>query len=331
MTYSHLTREERYQIFELRIENKTMTEIALALDRSKSTISRELKRNRGAQRWSPNQAQRSSEVRRKKSCNAKRVSEEVWQDVADYIRLDLSPVQAIIRLSLERGQPIAISHDTVYRRIYADKRRGHNELFSHLRCQKPRRKRYRSGLRHSPIKNRVSIDERPEVVSLKTRLGDWEGDTVIGKGQQGVLLTLVERVSRYTLVAQLDSKHADGTAQAINRLLLPHRDTCHTITFDNGLEFARHACVASCLDADIYFAHPYCSWERGLNENTNGLIRQYHPKSANLKTVSPQDVQATMNKLNHRPRKCLGYKTPHEVFYNLGILPLKSTFVALRV
>lgn len=331
MTYHHLTQEERCHIFLLYVEKKSVTEIALALDRHKSTISRELQRNRGDNRWSPFVAQKQSRERRQNSCNARRVSGEAWESVADYILLDLSPQQAIQRLSLELGQKMAISHDTVYRRIDTSRQMGDCELFKRLRRQKPRRNPYRDSSRISPIKNRVSIDERPEIVDLKTRLGDWEGDTVIGKGHQGVLLTLVERSSRYLVAAPLENRQADGVAAAINRHLLPHKDKCHTITFDNGLEFAKHADVAAYLDANIYFAHPYQSWERGANENANGLIRQYYPKSTNLKKIRPQEIQATINKLNHRPRKCLGYKTPHEVFYNLPVTPLKNLPVALRI
>ena len=330
MTYHHLTQEERCHIFELYVEKKTISEIAFVLDRHKSTISRELRRNRGPQRWSPFLAQKHCYERRQNSCNARRVSGDVLEAVADYIRLDLSSEQAINRLSLEAGQRIAISHDTVYRRIYACKQRGDRDLFNHLRGQKPRRNPYRSSSRRSPIKNRVSIDDRPEIVDRKVRLGDWKGDTVIGKGQQGVLLTLVERCSRYTVAELLGSKHANGVAAAINRLLLPHKTQCHTITFDNGLEFAKHADVSACLQADVYFAHPYHSWERGANENINGLIRQHYPKSTNLKKVCPQEMRATILKLNHRPKKCLGYKTPHEVFYNLHVTPLKNQLVALR-
>ena len=331
MTYRHLTQEERCHIFLLYVEKKSVSEIALALNRHKSTISRELRRNRCSNRWSPFLAQKHYRDRRQNSCNARRVSEADWDAVADYVRLGLSPEQAICRLSLESGQKRVISHDTVYRRIYALKQMGDGELFKHLRGQRVRRKPYRASSRLSPIKNRVSIADRPEVVDLKTRLGDWEGDTVIGKGHQGVLLTLVERCSRYLVAELLESKQADGVAAAINRLLLPHRDKCHTITFDNGSEFAKHPEVSSCLEADIYFAHPYHSWERGANEHANGLIRQYHPKSTNLKKVRPQDMQATIHKLNHRPRKCLGYKTPHEVFYNLPVTPLKTPSVALRI
>jgi IS30 family transposase len=331
MTYRHLTQEERCHIFLLYVEKKSVSEIALVLNRHKSTISRELRRNRCSNRWSPFLAQKHYRDRRQNSCNAKCVSEAAWDAVADYVRLGLSPEQAIHRLSLESGQKMVISHDTVYRRIYARKQMGDGELFRHLRGQQVRRQPYRGSSRLSPIKNRVSIDERPEIVDLKTRLGDWEGDTVIGKGHQGVLLTLVERCSRYLVAELLESKQADGVAAAINRLLLPHRGKCHTITFDNGSEFAKHADVSSCLAADIYFAHPYHSWERGANEHANGLIRQYHPKSTNLKKVRPHEMQATLHKLNHRPRKCLGYRTPHEVFYNLLVTPLKNTPVALHI
>ena len=162
-------------------------------------------------------------------------------------------------------------------------------------------------------------------------MGDWEGDTIIGKDHQGVLVTLVERVSRFTLAHQLDSKHAAYVGAAMVNLLMAHRQHCHTITLDNGLEFADQAWIGARLQADIYFAHPYRSWERGLNENTNGLIRQYFPKKTNLKTISQETLQVAIDQLNHRPRKCLGYRTPYEVFYNLETLPLKTPRVALRV
>ncbi len=159
----------------------------------------------------------------------------------------------------------------------------------------------------------------------KRRIGDWEGDTVIGKDQQGALVTLVERCSRYTLARRVDSKRECGRC-VIDGMLEPHKEQCHTITFDNGTEFAGHATIAAQLQAAVYFAHPYHSWERGLNENTNGLLRQYHPKKTNFKHVSQAQIHRTVHKLNHRPRKCLGYRTPHEVFFGLKILPLKTQF-----
>ena len=326
MKYTHLTQDERYQIHGLRARGFSGKDIAEELKRSQSAISREFKRNAIDGQWQPGRAHKTAQARRNNSCNARRVSEADWSAVADYIRLDCSPQQAIARLELE-GTPVAISHETVYQRIYADKR-NKGDLIKHLRCQKVYRKRYGSGKqrRGSSIKNRVSIDERPDIVTQKSRIGDWEGDTVIGKNQQGAVVTLVERFSRYTLARRVDSKRASVVGAVITGLLKPHKAQCHTITFDNGTEFAGHATIAAQLQAAVYFAHPYHSWERGLNENTNGLLRQYHPKKTNFKHVSQAQIHRTVHKLNHRPRKCLGYRTPHEVFFGLKILPLKTQF-----
>lgn len=322
--YTHLTQEERYQIYGLRMRGFTGKDIAQELKRSESAISRELRRNAGPNGWKPGGAHKSAQARRKQCSNARRISKADWAAVEAYLRIDLSPEQAIARLELE-GRPVAISHETVYQHIYADKKRG-GDLVKHLRGQKVYRKRYGSGQRRrgGSIKNRVSIDERPAIVDQKKRLGDWEGDTVVGKDQQGAVVTLVDRRSRYTLARRVDSKHASGVCAAICSLLKPYKNQCHTITFDNGTEFAGHATMAAHLEAAVYFAHPYHSWERGLNENTNGLIRQYHPKKTNFKLVSHDEIDQMLHKLNHRPRKCLGYKTPHEVFFGLDILPLKT-------
>lgn len=325
MRYTHLSQDERYQIYELRLEEKTLTEIAQALNRHKSTIQREIKRNTGGNGWRPSQAQEIALQRQSNCRNARRINEDHWFKVLDYLRMDLSPQQVLGRLSLEGDDSIRISHETIYQRIYADRQAGGN-LIKHLRCQKPHRKRYASGVRRrGAIKNRVSIDQRPAIVDQKVRLGDWEGDTVIGKNQQGVVITLVDRASRFTVADKRHSKHAKGVAQSISSLLKPHIHHCHTITFDNGKEFADHRTIAAHLQADVYFAHPYHSWERGLNENTNGLLRQYFPKKTNFNNVSHKELQLAIEKLNHRPRKCLGYRTPFEVFYNRDILPLKTT------
>lgn len=325
MRYTHLSQDERYQIYALRLEKKTLTEIAQVLNRHKSTIQREMKRNRGGNGWRPLQAHKIALGRQTSCRNARRINEVHWQKVVEYLRMDLSPQQVLGRLSVEGKDPIKISHETVYRRIYADRQAGGN-LIQHLRCQKPHRKRYASGVqRRGAIKNRVSIEQRPAIVDQKIRLGDWEGDTVIGKNQQGVVITLVDRVSRFTLADKRNSKHAKGVAASISRLLKPHIHHCHTITFDNGKEFADHQTIAAHLQADVYFAHPYHSWERGLNENTNGLLRQYFPKKTNFNDISHKGLQLAIDKLNHRPRKCLGYRTPFEVFYNRDILPLKTT------
>ena len=220
----------------------------------KSTISRELRRNKGRRGWHCRQAQGLRDKRRKKCANAKRLTLPEWTEVERLIRLDMSLEQAARRLTLE--DMLQISHETIYLHIYADRREG-GDLWRHLRCQKPRRKRYASGQeRRGAIKNRVGIDERPKVVDQKSRIGDWEGDTVIGKNHRGALVTLAERKSRYVLAAQVPGKHSSGVTAAVTRLLRPHKDKCHTMTFDNGKEFAEHETIAAKLDADVYFAHP---------------------------------------------------------------------------
>jgi IS30 family transposase len=327
MNYTHLTQDERYQIHALRRQGVSLARIAGELQRHRSTISRELARNAGEAGYKPVCAHTQARTRQCARRNAKQFSPQQWSHVHAYLRLHLSPQQASGRLKLEKA--IVISHECIYLHTYQNKAQG-GDLVSYLRCQKARRKRYASGQeRRGTLKNRISIEQRPAVVDKRSRIGDWEGDTVIGKGHQGVLVTLVERKSRYTLAAQLDSRHSAGVAQAIIDLLRPHRKQCKTLTFDNGKEFAEHEFIAQCLQAKVYFAHPYCSWERGLNENHNGLLRQFFPKKTNLLKVTQDQVNDAVYCLNQRPRKCLGYRTPHEVFYALEMRPLKLPTDAL--
>lgn len=212
-------------------------------------------------------------------------------------------------------QGVRISHEYMYQYIYADKRTG-GGLHRHLRCQKKRRKRYGAYDRRGVIRNRVSIDERPAVVGKLNLLGDWEGDTVIGKGHRGALVTLVERKSLYTVIGAVCRKTAKAVRAVIVAGLTPYKDQVHTMTYDNGKEISEHEKMAKDLGVKIYFAHPYASWERGVNENTNGLIRQYFPKGRELTAVTKVEIEHTMNRLNHRPRKTLGFRTPYEVFFN---------------
>lgn len=327
--YKQLTREQRYQISGLKKAGLNQSQIADELVVHKSTISREFRRNKGRRGWHPKQAQELRDERRKNCANAQRHSLLEWTEVERLIRQDMSPEQASQRLALEGG--LQISHESIYLHIYADKRRG-GDLWRHLRCQKPRRKRYASGQeRRGTIKNRVGIDERPVIVEQKSRIGDWEGDTVIGKNHRGALVTLAERKSRYILAAQVPGKQASGVTAAVTRLLRPHKGKCYTMTFDNGKEFAEHETIAAELDADVYFAHPYHSWERGLNENSNGLLRQYFPKGMELVEVTQEQVQWAVDRLNHRPRKVLGFRTPFEVFFGKTVRYTKSPVgVALR-
>ena len=173
--------------------------------------------------------------------------------------------------------------------------------------------------RRGQIRERVPIDERPEVVETRSRIGDWEADTVIGKLGGAVLVILVERRSRLSLIALAPNKTAKAVKAAILKVLQPLSAQVHTLTYDNGKEFAYHMEIAKVLKANGYFAHPYHSWERGLNENTNGLIRQYLPKGTDFNKLTDKQVLEIMDKLNNRPRKCLGYKTPNQVFF--GIKP----------
>lgn len=234
------------------------------------------------------------------------------------IRLDWSPEQASGRLYQEQG--IKISPEWIYLYIYTDKAQG-GDLHKHLRGQKPYRKRYASGQdRRGQLKDRVSIEERPAVVDQRKRIGDWEGDTIIGGGRRGALVSLVERKSSFTLIDKIARKTAEQTRDAATGLLEPFKELVHTITLDNGKEFAFHGDIAKSLEANIYFAHPYSSWERGLNENTNGLIRQYFPKKHDFTTITDEEIAEAEHRLNHRPRKKLGFKTPYEVVFKTSTL-----------
>ena len=310
--YTQLTQEERYQIYALKKAGHDQATIAVIIGRNPGTISRELRRNQGLRGYRPDQAHNLALMRRNDKAQP-RLSHEIWQQVEILIREEWSPEQVVGRIAMEQG--VSISHEWIYQYIYADKHSGGN-LYRYLRCQKIRRKRYGIYSRRGRIPNQVSIDERPAIVDAKRRFGDWEGDTVIGKGHRGALVTLVERKSLYTVIRSVLHKTAKAVRHAVVDGLTPYIDGVHTITYDNGREFSDHEGMASDLDARIYFAHPYASWERGLNENTNGLIRQYFPKDRDLTTVTKREIEKAMDKLNHRPRKSLGYRTPYEVFFN---------------
>lgn len=313
--YTQLTQEERYQIYVLNKAEHNQTEIAMILGRDKSTISRELRRNTGLRGYRPRQAQRLTEERRQAKAKPS-IPHSLWRQVERLLREDWSPEQ--INLWLKAKYTVSISHEWIYHYILQNKANG-GDLYRHLRCQKKRRKRYGSYNRRGQLIDRVSIEERPAIVDKRSRLGDWELDTIIGKGHQQAIVSLTERKSRYTLIQKVKRKTAQCVSDTIIKLLSPFVEFVHTLTSDNGKEFAEHKKIASKLNAKFYFAHPYASWERGLNENTNGLIRQYFPKGRDFTTITQKEINRVMNKLNNRPRKCLGIKTPNQVF--LGINP----------
>ena len=313
-TYTQLTREQRYQLSALLKMGDSQTEIAEVIGMHKSTISREIRRNRGQRGYRPKQAHYMAKERHKKP--APRIQVETWELIESKLREDWSPEQISERL--KRDKDIQVSHESIYLYILADKRAGGN-LHKHLRCQKKRRKRYGSYDRRGKLPNRVSIDERPGIVDRRQRIGDWEVDTIIGKGRRQAIVTLTERKSRFALLRKVDRRKAELVGEAVIDLLRPVADCAHTITADNGKEFSEHERIAKELDIDFFFAHSYSAWERGSNENMNGLVRQYIPKNRDLASVTEEELTKIINKLNHRPRKCLDFKTPFEVFFELPV------------
>jgi IS30 family transposase len=319
MIYTQLTQGQRYQIKVLLDIGCKRTKIAQQLGVDKSTISRELRRNRGRRGYRPKQAQEKALERRNKKVQPN-ISAATWQIVDAKLLQDWSPEQ--ITGWLKKEQLPSISPEWIYQYVYADKRAG-GTLHKHLRCQKKRRKRYGQYDRRGIIPARRSIEARPEAVDLRERLGDWESDTIIGKGHQGAVLTLTERKSRFTLIRKVTQRSAELVAKNMLDLLswVHHRKT---ITSDNGKEFAAHQMISKELLIDFFFAHPYAAWERGTNENANGLVRQYLPKDRDLSTVSAQEEIMIMDRLNLRPRKCLDFKTPFEVFFEHQLVALTS-------
>jgi len=312
--YTQLTREERYQISALKTAGHNQVDIAKVIGRHKSTVSRELTRNRGLRGYRPKQANNFAENRRQAK-SAPRISPKSWVRVERLLHEDWSPEQVSFWLRNEEG--VLISPEWIYQYILQDKRSG-GDLYSHLRCQKQRKKRYGSPDRRGQIKGRISIDERPDVVNQRTRIGDWEADTVIGKQGGAVLVTLVERKTRWSMIGKAPNRTAQEVTTVILKRLQPLMSQVQTLTYDNGKEFAKHQEISKDLHCSGYFAHPYHSWERGLNENTNGFIRQFFPKGKDLSEVTGAEVQEVMNKLNNRPRKCLGFKTPNQVFFGIN-------------
>jgi IS30 family transposase len=314
MNYTQLTREQRYQIYALLKMGHNQTEIATVIGTHKSTISRELSHNKGQRGYRPKQAHRMALSRRDRS--RKRISKETWELIETKLRLDWSPEQVSGWLCCHHA--IRVSHEWIYQHILIDKQAG-GDLYRHLRCQKKRRKRYGSYDRRGKMPNRASIEERPTIVEERTRIGDWEVDTLLGKRHRHAIVTLTERKSRLSLLAKVEQRTADQVGDAVIELLQPVADRLHTLTADNGKEFADHERIAHALRADFYFAHPYAAWERGANENMNGLIRQYIPKNQDFATVTNADLMWVMNRLNHRPRKCLDFQSPFEVFFDQSV------------
>lgn len=321
MSYHHLTGDERNVIWQMRRLGKSRAEIARCLGRHRSTIGRELRRNAAfPSGYDPAAAQalaggrRRAHVRRPKTGDRR-----LMAYVAVRLQRRWSPEQIAGRLRQVGVKALdgrTISHTTIYRWIWADPERS-RRFRPYLRvAAKPRRKPYGKPSQRGPIPHRTPIDARPEAANQRRRLGDWEGDTLVGKGRTAYVVTSVDRASRYLVARKIPACSAAAANRALHGGMrrLP-RDRRHTLTADNGPEFAGHEPLGRLLGLDVYFAHPYHSWERGTNENTNGLLRQYLPKTMPFDPLTDRQLASYVRQMNHRPRKCLAYRTPAEVFW----------------
>jgi IS30 family transposase len=307
MNYKHLSQIERYQIYSLMKANQSITQIAEQLGRHKSTISRELGRNEGCRGYRPKQACELALNRSQGSRNAREVEPWVKREADVLLGLQWSPEQIAGKLP--------VSHETLYLHVYADKANG-GKLWKNLRCQKQKRKRYAVGQdRRGQIPNRRPLSERPGHIEDRKQVGHWEGDTVIGANHKQAIVTVVERKSGYAVIAKVENKTADLVSAAIVNRLKPFGAKVKTLTFDNGKEFCGHGKIDEALGSTSYFARPFASWERGSNENFNGLLRQYVPKKRSMESITDEEIQMIENRLNNRPRKRLGFRTPAEVFH----------------
>lgn len=317
MAYRQLTEGDRYMLSALRKQGFSMSAIAEHLGCHRSTVWRELERNScntdGAYR--PSKAQSRTNTRRSLSRRNRQFSQQEYQLVSDLLREEWSPEQVSGRLR-DEGR-LSISHETIYRYVWQDKREG-GTLHEHLRgACKQRRKRYRSKDNRGRLVGKRHISERPWAIELRETIGHWEIDTVMGHGDKHCIVTLVERKTGYVLIGKLKARTAQELKTRTLKLMARHAAPFETITADNGTEFHDYDLIEAASGVRFYFATPYHSWERGSNENANGLIRQYLPKRCSMASLTQQQCEAIAYKLNTRPRKRLGFKTPMECLYGI--------------
>lgn len=318
MPYHHINAVERRVIQQAKEGGASFREIGKMLGRDHSSISRECRRNCSASGYEAAAAQETAQTRARRPRHQRRYGHQpLKRTVLQWLEHDWSP--AIISGRLRREFPedsdMRVSPESIYQWVYGDAASG-GRLFQHLWQRRHRRIGHRSRLpAHSRIPARVDITQRPEVVDQRSRVGDWEGDTVVGRKGRGGLVTHLERVSRLLVAGRIRNKRADTFAAKTKRLLgwVP-KSLCHTLTLDNGTENAAHESIAEAKAMDVYFAHPHAPWQRGANEQVNGLIRRYFPKGTDFKKVTDEQIDEVVLKINQRPRKCLNYQSPYEVF-----------------
>jgi IS30 family transposase len=321
MPYQHFTCDERDALQVMKDKDVDVSIIARVFGKHTSSIYRELSRNANLGFYLSHHADNAARKRRKDSRPCpKRGNVKLLQYIEDRFRNDHSPEQIAGRIKVvyPNNPKIHISYETIYQYLYERIRNGAN-LRDHFRQgHKKRRNRLSGKDRRGIIPNRRFIDERPSIVNEKSRIGDWEGDTIEGAGKKGYVATFVERKSKYLIASPLKYKMASKLVHVVRTMFSKLTSNCiKTVTVDNGKEFAAHVDLECALGATVYFAHPYHSWERGLNEHTNGLLRQYLPKNQPLNNLTHQRLAGIVDKLNNRPRKSLGYRTPKEVFFNI--------------
>ena len=318
--YHHLNRDERCQLYTLMKRGASIALIAKDLQVDRSTIHREIKRNCGNRGYRHKQAQEKALERRRSNIQKRKMSSAMTAIIEEKLSLQWSPEQISGWLKKNEYQN-AVSYETIYKYIWEDKKRG-GLLYKQLRHSgKKYNKRGSKRAGRGCIPGRIDISERPEIVEEKTRLGDWELDTIIGTEGSGVIVSMVERVSKLTKLEKVSRKTAEKVKVALVDRLGPVQEFVITVTSDNGKEFAYHEQVSQSLETNFYFATPHHSWERGLNEHTNGLVRQYLPKNKRFDGVSGDSLKEIENLLNNRPRKVLDFATPEEVFNHHVVFP----------
>ena len=309
--YKHLTKEQRYTISVCLRKKMSMSAIAKLIDVSRSTISRETKRNSNMYRhYVAIDAQQFSDMRKHIPRRPRRMTKDLWEEIVPLLKKHWSP-ETIVGVMHSNGRE-CVSVEWIYHIIRRDKERG-GTLYTYLPHHLKHRRRPVSA--RIPIKDRVSIDARPAVVDARTRFGDWEMDTIIGKDGKGAIVTLVERTTKKLLMAKSPrGKNAKAVAKLVVQLLKPFEHHVLSITTDNGTEFAEHKYIARMLHTKVFFAHPYSSWEKGLIENTNKLIRQYIPNCTDFSTITDEYILHVQTELNLRPRKLLNFSSPKQKF-----------------
>ncbi len=312
----HLTKEQRYQIQSYLQCGKSIKFIAENLNVNKTTIYRELKRNSSSSCvYVAEEAHNKAEERKQRFRCSRKFNQQIKEFIDNKLIKDQWSAEQITGYCKINGIPM-VSHERIYQYIRQDKKNKGN-LYKYCRHQLKHRKRNING-KKTIISNKVSIDQRPDIINNKERFGDWEIDTIIGENRKGAIVTIVERTTGFVLMKKLThGKNAKQLAETVIDMLLPYKHVVHSITSDNGLEFAEHLFIAEKLQTQFYFAHPYASWERAINEYTNKLIRQYIPKKINFDILHDNFIKIVQHKINTRPRKKLNFNSPISIFCNL--------------